>query len=217
MVARLEPPPKWLARVQKLLNAGDQGSGTKSKDIKKAYADRGNLERRKVPDNLSVGQVVTGIVKSVEQPYGVFVNLGDCDGLLHKSKMPLSRTQLPSALCKVGDEIEVIVVKIDHERGLVSLASKEAYTQQRNLERRKVPDSLSVGQVVTGIVKNVEQPYGVFVNLGDCDGLLHRSRMPLERTQLPSVLCKVGDEIEVIVLTIDRKSNKVSVGHREVI
>ena len=217
MVARLEPSPKWLARVQKLLNAGDQGSGTKSNDIKKAYADRGNLEHRKVPDNLSVGQVVTGIVKNVEQPYGVFVNLGDCDGLLHKSKMPLSRTQLPSALCKVGDEIEVIVVKIDHERGLVSLASKEAYTQQRNLERRKVPDSLSVGQVVTGIVKNVEQPYGVFVNLGDCDGLLHRSRMPLERTQLPSVLCRVGDEIEVIVLTIDRKSNKVSVGHREVI
>ena len=217
MVARLDLPPKWFARVQKLLNAGDQGSDTKLKDTKsvRLYTDRGNLERRKVPDSLSVGQVVTGIVKSVEHPYGVFVNLGECDGLLHRSTMPLSRTQLPSDLYKVGDEIEVIVVKIDHERSRVSLASKEAYAQKGNLERRKVPDSLSVGQVVTGIVKNVEHSYGVFVNLGECDGLLHRSKMPLSRTQLPSVLCKVGDEIEVIVVTIDRKSNKVSVGYRE--
>ena len=217
IVARVNQAPKWRERLQKLLTTGDQENAKKSKDIKKAHTDWENLERRNVPDSLSIGQVVTGMVKNVDQSYGVFVNLGECDGLLHRSKMPLERTQLPSALFKVGDEVEVIVVKIDHERNLVSLASQEAYPQRRNLERRKVPDNLSVGQVVTGMVKNVDQPYGVFVNLGECDGLLHRSKMPLERTQLPSALFKVGDEVEVIVLTIDRNGDKVSLGYREVI
>ena len=215
-LAKLEQVPKVLARFQKLPGVGDEEKVKKSYDIKKSYADGENPERRRVPDSLNVGQVVTGVVKNVKQPYGVFVNLGECDGLLHRSSMRLETTQLPSELFEVGDEIEVLVLKIDRERNLVSLASNEAYAGVVKVGRRKVPDSLCVGQSVTGEVTNVDQPYGVFVNLGECDGLLHRSQMPLERSQRPSDLCKVGDEVELVVLTIDRETNGVTLRYRSV-
>ena len=214
-LARLEQFPEVLARFQKLPGVGDQEGVKKSYDGRKGYAGGENLERRKVPDSLNVGQVVTGVVKNVEQPYGVFVNLGECDGLLHRSLMRLEASQLPSELFGVGDKIEVLVLKIDRERNLVSLGSNDAFAAVVKVNRRKVPESLREGQIVIGEVKNVDQPYGVFVNLGECDGLLHRSQMPLERTQRPSDLCKVGDEIELIVLAIDRKNKKVSLRYKD--
>ena len=160
---------------------------------------------------LQVGDVVSGEVKNITQ-FGAFVDLGGVDGLLHKSDMSWGRVNHPSEKVKVGDEIEVMVLQVDREAERVSLGLKQR-TSDPWLD---VEDRYPVGNHVTGRVVNIVD-YGAFVELEEgVEGLLHVSEMSWTRRIVhPNRVFKRGDEIEAVVLDIDRNSQRISLGLRQ--
>jgi small subunit ribosomal protein S1 len=157
------------------------------------------------------GQIRTGVVKNIAD-FGAFVDLGGIDGLLHITDMSWSRLTHPSDMLKIDDEVEVMVLRVDHERERIALGLKQKFPSPWETVELKYP----VGSRVKGHVVNV-MPYGAFVKLEDgIEGLVHISEMSWsKRINHPGDVVKVGDEVEVVVLDINREKQEISLGMKQ--
>ena len=179
---------------------------------RRALIEQERAERKKqLMETLDVGQVRRGIVKNIAD-FGAFVDLGGIDGLLHITDMSWGRIGHPSEMVQIDQEIEVQVLHIDREREKIALGMK----QRTASPWAKVADKYPVGTVCMGTVVNV-MSYGAFVKLEDgVEGLVHISEMSwTKRVSHPSELVKPGDEVEVVVLAINKEKQEISLGMKQ--
>jgi small subunit ribosomal protein S1 len=167
--------------------------------------------RTQTLDAMKEGSVVRGMVKNITD-YGAFIDLGGMDGLLHITDMSWGRVKHPSELLNVGDEIEVIVLKFDNEKERVSLGMKQLKADPWEEVAKRFP----VGQKLSGKVVSLAD-YGAFIELEEgIEGLIHVSEMSwTKRVKHPSQLVKVGDEVNVQVLEVDRENRRISLGMKQ--
>ena len=156
--------------------------------------------------------VVEGQIKNLTD-YGAFVDLGGVDGLLHVTDMSWGRLQNPSELFRVGDNIQVKVLKFDRERERVSLGYKQLLPDPWSSVEERFP----VGARVPGRIASVAD-YGAFVELEPgVEGLVHVSEMSWsKRVKHPSKLVNPGDAVEVEVLSVDPKGRRISLGMKQI-
>lgn len=169
------------------------------------------VSKAKVIEELEVGAIRKGTVKNITD-FGVFINLGGIDGLLHITDMSWGRISHPSELVKVGDRIDVKILSFDKENMKVSLGLKQKDANPWVDSDQKYP----VGSRVKGRVVNVV-PYGIFVELSrGIEGLVHVSEISWsKRITNPAEIFKTGDEVDVIVLSVDKEHEKISLGMKE--
>ena len=162
--------------------------------------------------NLAEGQVFDGVVKNVTE-YGVFVDLGGIDGLLHVTDMSWGRVGHPSEMFSMGDDIRVVVLKFDPATQKVSLGLKQLSPDPWADVESRYP----VGSRVSGKVVNLTD-YGAFVALEDgVEGLVHVSEMSwTKKVKHPSKVVNVGDAIEAIVLDVDLGAKRISLGMKQI-
>ncbi|HSM90786.1 MAG TPA: 30S ribosomal protein S1 [Desulfobacterales bacterium] len=158
------------------------------------------------------GKVLQGIVKNITE-YGVFVDLGGVDGLLHITDMSWGRVKHPSDLFKIGDQINVKVLNLDLEKERVSLGMKQLAADPWTQAVQKYP----VGSRVTGRVVSLTD-YGAFVELQEgIEGLIHVSEMSWTRkVRHPSKVVSVGEEVSAVVLDIKPDARRISLGMKQV-
>jgi small subunit ribosomal protein S1 len=173
--------------------------------------ERASLKTRTL-ENLEEGTVLTGTVKNITE-YGVFVDLGGIDGLLHITDMSWGRVNHPSEMVQVGDEITVKVLKFNTETERVSLGLKQISEDPWIHAEAKY----HLGDRASGKIVSLTD-YGVFVELEEgVEGLIHISEMSwTRRVKHPSKMVAIGDEVETIVLDIDPKSKRISLGMKQV-
>src|SRR5687768_12338116 len=170
-----------------------------------------SAERTELLDNLKEGDVVKGTVKNLTD-YGAFVDLGGIDGLLHITDMAWKRVKHPSEIVKVGDEIDVRILKFDRERQRVSLGIKQLGADPwQNIARRYPPNTRLFGKVT-----NIAD-YGCFVEIEEgVEGLVHVSEMDWTNKNVnPAKVVHVGEEVEVMVLDIDEERRRISLGVKQ--
>jgi len=170
-----------------------------------------SAEREALLESLQEGMTVKGIVKNLTD-YGVFVDLGGIDGLLHITDMAWKRVKHPSEIVNVGDEIDVKVLKFDRERNRVSLGMKQlGQDPWADLARRYPANSRLFGKVT-----NIAD-YGCFVEIEEgVEGLVHVSEMDWTNKNVnPSKVVHVGQEVEVMVLDIDEERRRISLGIKQ--
>lgn len=114
----------------------------------------------------------------------------------------------------IGRDIEAVILKIDEERRNIVISRRKLIEQQREAMKRKTLETLQVGQLVTGVVKNIAD-FGAFIDLGGVDGLLHITDMSWGRINHPSDLLKIDQEVEVKVLSIDKEKEKIALGLKQ--
>ena len=172
--------------------------------------EREELKKRTL-DKLRVGMIVDGIVKNITE-YGCFVDLGGIDGLLHITDMSWGRVNHPSEMFEVGDEIKVKVLKFDSDNERVSLGLKQISEDPWITVDRKY----QAGQRVTGRVVSMAE-YGAFIELEEgVEGLIHVSEMSwTKRVKHPSKVVSIGDELEAVILDVDTKNKRISLGMKQ--
>ncbi len=170
-----------------------------------------SAERSALMDNLQEGAVVRGAVKNLTD-YGAFVDLGGIDGLLHITDMAWKRVKHPSEVVKVGDEVEVRILKFDRERSRVSLGLKQLGADPWENISRRYPPSTRVFGKVTNIAD-----YGAFVEIEDgVEGLVHVSEMDWTNKNVnPAKVVHTGQEVEVMVLDVDEERRRISLGLKQ--
>jgi len=168
-------------------------------------------KRDALAQTLAEGAVVTGHVKNVTD-YGVFVDLGGMDGLLHVSDLVWGRVQHPSSVVKPGDEIQVQILKFDKEKQRISLGRKQLLPDPW----ATVPERFPTGTRVNGKVVGVTD-YGAFVQIEPgVEGLVHVSEMSWSKhVKHPSKIVKAGDEVEVVVLEVKTDQRRISLGLKQ--
>jgi small subunit ribosomal protein S1 len=168
-------------------------------------------KREALAETLAEGTVVTGRVKNITD-YGVFVDLGGLDGLLHVSDLVWGRVPHPSSVVHPGDEIEVQVLKFDKDKQRISLGRKQLLPDPW----ATVPERFPVGTRVQGKVVGVTD-YGAFVQIEPgVEGLVHVSEMSWSKhAKHPSKIVKVGDEVEVVVLEVKTDQRRISLGLKQ--
>ena len=171
-----------------------------------------DLIKAKTIDAMEEGAIVEGVVKNITE-YGVFVDLGGIDGLLHITDMSWGRVGHPSELFKVGDTIEVKVLQFDRSRERVSLGLKQLQEDPWTAATAKY----SVGTKVQGKVVSIAD-YGAFVEVEEgIEGLIHVSEMSWTRKiRNPAKVLNVGDLVECMVLSLDSKNKRISLGMKQV-
>jgi len=159
------------------------------------------------------GKVVTGIVKNITE-YGVFVDLGGVDGLLHITDISWGRVKHPSELFSVGDQVQVKILNLDLQRERVSLGMKQLTADPWTVAESKYP----VGSRVTGKVVSLTD-YGAFVELEEgVEGLIHVSEMSWTRKiRHPSKVLSVGEMVDAVVLDIKPENRRISLGMKQVV
>ncbi len=172
-----------------------------------------NLKKEATLATLAEGQVVKGVIKNITD-YGAFVDLGGIDGLMHITDISWGRINHPSEAFKVGDHVEVVVLKYDREKQKVSLGMKQKTQDPWVTVAEKYP----VGSRVRGKVMSLTD-YGAFVELEHgVEGLVHVSEMSwTQKIKHPSKVVSVGDMIETQVLSIDPASKRISLGIKQTV
>ena len=168
-------------------------------------------QREALMASLVEGAVVTGKVKNITD-YGVFVDLGGLDGLLHVSDLVWGRVSHPSEVVTAGHEIEVVILKFDKEKLRISLGRKQLLPDPW----LTVPDRFPVGTRLHGRVVGVTD-YGAFIQIEPgVEGLVHVSEMSWsKRAKHPSKIVKVGDEVDVVVLDVKPEQHRISLGLKQ--
>ena len=168
-------------------------------------------EREALLENLQEGITVKGIVKNLTD-YGVFVDLGGIDGLLHITDMAWKRVKHPSEIVEVGAEIDVKVLKFDRERNRVSLGMKQLGQDPWADLARRYPASSRLFGKITNIAD-----YGCFVEIEEgVEGLVHVSEMDWTNKNInPAKVVHIGQEVEVTVLDIDEERRRISLGIKQ--
>ena len=169
--------------------------------------------REEMRSKLEEGQIIKGAITNITD-YGLFIDMGGMDGLCHITDLSWGRVSHPSKLYKVGEELEVKVLKYDRENDRVSLGVK----QLREDPWETVTDKYPVGEKTNGKVVSITD-YGVFVELEEgVEGLIHISEMTWsKKPRHPSKMVSVGDELEIMVLNIEKETKRISLGMKQLL
>jgi small subunit ribosomal protein S1 len=161
--------------------------------------------REKLWAELAEGQVRQGVVRGMKD-FGVFVDLGGVDGLLHVSEMSWQRVKDPSEIVQSGQTIKVVVLKIDHEKRKLSLGLKQLMASPWDTVAEKYP----AGSLVAGKVSRL-MDFGAFVELEPAiEGLIHISELATQRVRRVADIVKEGQEVKVMVLSVDADQRRIS-------
>ena len=168
-------------------------------------------DRSKLLSDISEGDKLKGSIKNITD-YGVFVDLGGMDGLIHVTDLSWERVNHPSEKFKIGEKIEVIVTKYDKENNRISLGLKQLTEDPW----KNVDELYEVGKKIKSKISNVAD-YGAFVQLEKgVEGLIHNSELSwVNKNVHPNSLVKVGDEVEVMILEIDHSKRRISLGRKQ--
>ena len=171
-------------------------------------------ERREKRDelfsSLQVGQKVTGSVRSIA-PFGVFIDLGGIDGLVHKSELSWNKVNNPEAGYKVGDEVEAEVIDINHERGRISLSIRRL---QPDPWHSTVAD-FRVGDVIDGTVTKLVN-FGAFVRVRDgLEGLIHISELSHQRVAHPGDVVREGQTLKLKIISLDSERHRLGLSLKQ--
>ena len=168
-------------------------------------------QRAKLLGEMKIGDLRKGVVKNITD-FGAFIDLGGVDGLLHITDISWGRISHPSEVLHVGQELEVVIIGIDQEKERVSLGLKQKTSNPWDDVVTKYPK----GSRVKGKVVNI-MPYGAFIEIETgVEGLIHVSEMSwTKRISKPGDILTVGEEVEAVVLEIDRENRKISLGLRQ--
>ncbi len=171
-----------------------------------------NGKKSETLKTLEEGIIVDGQIKNITE-YGAFVDLGGLDGLLHITDMSWGRIQNPNEIFKVGDALQVKVLKFDRDKERVSLGYKQLIPDPWATTSERFPTSSRVKGKVVSITD-----YGAFVELEDgIEGLIHVSEMSWsKRVKHPSKLLNPGQEIEAQVLAVDQHNRRISLGLKQI-
>ena len=170
-----------------------------------------NKQKGETLDKIEQGYVIEGVIKNLTD-YGAFVDIGGIDGLLHVTDMSWGRLQNPSDLFKVGDNVQVKVLKLDKEKEKVSLGYKQLIPDPWS----SVVEIYPVGAKISGKISSVAE-YGAFIELeSGVEGLVHVSEMSWsKRSKSPKQMFRPGEEVEVQVLGVDTEDRRISLGMRQ--
>ena len=165
-------------------------------------------DRSKLLSDISEGDKLKGIVKNITD-YGVFVDLGGLDGLLHVTDLSWERVNHPSEMFNIGQEIEVLITKYDKENKRISLGHKQLTEDPW----KNVENIYKVGEKIKSKISSIAD-YGAFIELEKgVEGLIHISEMSWVNKNInPNTFLKVGDEVEVLILEIDNSKRRISLG-----
>jgi len=169
--------------------------------------------RENLLSSIEVNQVCTGKVVSLEQ-FGAFVDIGGIDGLVHKSEIAWKRIIHPSAVLKIGQEIEVLIVNLDLERERIELSLKAL--QQNPWDN--IQEIFQEGQLVYATVNNVTK-FGVFASLRDYDaieGFVHITELSNSVVKHPEDVVTIGEEVIVRITNIDKDKQRIRLSLKEV-
>jgi small subunit ribosomal protein S1 len=171
-------------------------------------------ERREKRDelfsSLQVGQKVTGSVRSIA-PFGVFIDLGGIDGLVHKSELSWNKVNNPEAGYKVGDDVEAEVIDINHERGRISLSIRRL---QPDPWHSTVAD-FKVGDIIDGTVTKLVN-FGAFVRVRDgLEGLIHISELSHQRVAHPGDVVHEGQQLKLKIISLDSERHRLGLSLKQ--
>jgi len=168
-------------------------------------------KRRDLLESIQPGQIRKGVVKNITD-FGAFIDLDGMDGLLHITDMSWGRISHPSEMLKQGEEVQVMIIEVNREKERVSLGLKQTTKNPWDDIEHKFP----VGAKVRGKVVNLV-PYGAFVEIEPgVEGLVHITEMSwTKRITKPSEILKVGQELDAVVLGIQKEEQKISLGIRQ--
>ncbi|MBO5816615.1 MAG: 30S ribosomal protein S1 [Paludibacteraceae bacterium] len=168
-------------------------------------------QKQEIISHLEKGQVLEGTVKAV-MPYGVFMDLGGVDGLIHITDLSWGRVSDPNELLKAGDKINVVILDFDDEKKRIALGLKQLTPHPWEA----LNNDLKVGDKISGKVV-VMADYGAFVEVAPgVEGLIHVSEMSWsQHLRSANDFLKVGQEVEAVVLTLDRDERKMSLGLKQ--
>ena len=171
-------------------------------------------ERREKRDelfsSLQVGQKVSGTVRSIA-PFGVFIDLGGIDGLVHKSELSWNKVNNPEAGYKVGDEVEAEVIDINHERGRISLSIRRL---QPDPWHSTVAD-FKVGDIIDGTVTKLVN-FGAFVRVRDgLEGLIHISELSHQRVAHPGDVVHEGQSLKLKIISLDSERHRLGLSLKQ--
>ncbi len=173
----------------------------------------GTLAEKKAEllENLQKGEIRKGRVKNITD-FGAFIDLDGLDGLLHITDMSWGRIKHPSEILKVGQELDVMVLDVDRERERISLGLKQMTSNPWDT----IQDQFPVGSRVSGKVVNLAA-YGAFVEIAPgIEGLVHISEFSwTKRVARASDMLSIGDEVQVVVLSVDVENQKIALGIRQ--
>ena len=172
--------------------------------------ERKNLLTRTLSE-IKEGAAIKGVVKNITD-YGVFLDLGGMDGLLHITDMSWNRVKHPSELVSMGDEMEVKVLKFDEEKNRISLGLKQLTDDPWH----KVSGEIKVGDVIKAQVVSLTE-YGAFMKLIEgVEGLVHLNEMSWgKKIKHPSDMLKIGDTADVKILDVDEENHRISLGIKQ--
>lgn len=172
-----------------------------------------DLEKQKaeILNNLEKGQVLEGVIKNMTN-FGVFIDLGGVDGLLHITDISWGRINHPEEVLNLDDKVQVVVLDFDDDKKRISLGMKQLTSHPWDA----LSAELEVGSRVKGKIVNVAD-YGAFLELAPgVEGLIHVSEMSWsQHLRNPADFVKVSDEIEAVVLTLDKDERKMSLGIKQ--
>ncbi len=168
-------------------------------------------QRQRFLETVKIGDKVQGVVKNITD-FGAFVDLGGMDGLLHITDMTWGRLNHPSEMIMIGQSLEVLILDVNKEKERVSLGIKQLQSNPWENIEAKFP----IGQRVKGRISKLV-PYGAFVELAEgVEGLVHVSELSwTKRITRPSDVLTTGQEIEAVVLQINKDEQKISLGVRQ--
>lgn len=168
-------------------------------------------KKAEVLENIKEGDVRIGVVKNITD-FGVFLDLDGIDGLLHITDMTWKRIKHPSEMVQLGQKLEVIILSVDKDKGRVALGLKQKETNPWDQIEQKYPQ----GTRVRGKIVNL-LPYGAFIEIEPgIEGLIHVSEMSwVKNVTDPSEVVNKGDEVEAVVLSVQKEEGKISLGLKQ--
>src|SRR5690554_2176957 len=168
-------------------------------------------QKKEIIAKLEKGQVLEGIVKNITS-YGVFVDLGGVDGLVHITDLSWGRIQHPEEVVKLDDKINVVILDFDNEKKRIALGLKQLTPHPWDA----LSETLKVGDIIKGKVVVIAD-YGAFVEIAPgVEGLIHVSEMSwTQHLHSAQDFMSVGDEVDAVILTLDREDRKMSLGRSE--
>jgi len=178
-----------------------------------AMEEERESQRKNILERIQEGDSVEARVKNITD-YGVFMDLGGLDGLMHITDMSYGKVAHPSDICKVGDLLKVRVIRFDREKGRISLGLK----QMKSDPWLDIDSRYAAGGRCRGRVTNITK-YGAFIELEEgVEGLLHVSEMSWsKKLRDPSEILKAGDAVDVVILRVEKEHKKISLGLKQLL
>ncbi|MDF2594226.1 MAG: binding domain protein [Clostridia bacterium] len=178
---------------------------------KRIAAEKAETTKKAKLEELVEGQKYSGTITKL-MPYGVFVNLGGVDGLIHNNDLSWTRIKHPSDVVKEGDKVEVTVLTVDKAAGKISLRLKDIDMDPWYLETVNLEKDQMIPATVTRFTH-----FGAFAKISEnVEGLIHISQISEKRIQKAEEVLELGQEVQVKILNIDKDSKKISLSLKEV-